>query len=559
MRLSVPTWAVLMVVGLLLAAGCGTMSRSLGGKHSRGSAERPDDSPEAVERRIEAHARYASGVIHDLNEHTEEAVSDYVRAGQLDSGNERLILDITKRLLQLQKNEQALELLQASSERPTASGALFTRMAAVYGLMGQTNKAVAAAQVAMKRDPESSLPYQHLAQIYIQQGHYEQALKVLRGAADKSRLSSESMVAIAELCLATVALKPGDREILHSMADELLTDAVAQKPTNPLLLQRMADGYLFLNKAEQASDLYLSLLERFPHLPGLRERLVEIYLQQQDLTKASQQLESVLQSNPTNIRAHYLLGSVAYDGRDMDKARDHFEKVILLNPDFEQAYYDLAGALISLGEPRAALDRLDTVRNKFKVGFLAELYSALAYSRLEEYPKAVRHFEAAEIIARATDTNRLNHVFYFQLGAAYERNKQFGDAERYFRKCLEMSPDFSEALNYLGYMWAERDENLQEARVMIEKAVQLEPDNAAYLDSLGWVLYKLDQPQKALEYMLRALELMEEPDPVLFDHIGDIYAALNEEDKARDAWGKSLELEPSDAIRAKLDAVGGPR
>src|SRR5262249_45388391 len=137
---------------------------------------------------------------------------------------------------------------------------------------------------------------------------------------------------------------------------------------------------------------------------------------------------------------------------------------------------------------------------------------------------------------------------------------KFKEAETYFRKALELAPDFSEALNYLGYMWTERGENLQEAREMIEKAVKLEPGNAAYLDSLGWVLFKLDQPQEALKWLLQAIEHTEEPDATLYDHLGDIYAALHQATQAREAWRKSLSIEPSEQIEKKLkpDALTSP-
>ena len=58
-----------------------------------------------------------------------------------------------------------------------------------------------------------------------------------------------------------------------------------------------------------------------------------------------------------------------------------------------------------------------------------------------------------------------------------------------------MSPDFSEAMNYLGYMWAERGVNLSRAKELIDKAVKLEPKNAAYPDSLAWVLSSLSSPK----------------------------------------------------------------
>ncbi|MEO6036137.1 MAG: tetratricopeptide repeat protein, partial [Verrucomicrobiota bacterium] len=113
-------------------------------------------------------------------------------------------------------------------------------------------------------------------------------------------------------------------------------------------------------------------------------------------------------------------------------------------------------------------------------------------------------------------------------------------------------PDFADALNYLGFMWADRGENLDKAREYIEKAVKVEPKNAAFLDSLGWVLHKLNQNDSALQYLLQAVALSDEPDPTLFDHLGDVYSALKRNEKAREAWKKSLTLEPSAEIEKKL-------
>ena len=170
----------------------------------------------------------------------------------------------------------------------------------------------------------------------------------------------------------------------------------------------------------------------------------------------------------------------------------------------------------------------------------------------------MEYFNRAEVIAKAKEPKRLNQYFFFQLGATCERNGDLAKAEEYFQKCLQLAPDFAEALNYLGYMWAEHDMKLDQARQLIEKALKLEPKNGAYLDSLGWVLFKLHQPKEALDYILKACDLLEEPDPTVFDHLGDIYAALQQPDKAREAWRKALALEPNEGIRKKLEAAPAP-
>jgi tetratricopeptide (TPR) repeat protein len=101
-----------------------------------------------------------------------------------------------------------------------------------------------------------------------------------------------------------------------------------------------------------------------------------------------------------------------------------------------------------------------------------------------------------------------------------------------------MNPKNASALNYLGYMLADRNVRLDEASDLVKKALELEPDRGEYLDSLGWVYYrqgKLDQAEGLLQ---RALQL--QADPTVHDHLGDVYL---KEGKIREAiaqWQASL-------------------
>jgi tetratricopeptide (TPR) repeat protein len=251
-----------------------------------------------------------------------------------------------------------------------------------------------------------------------------------------------------------------------------------------------------------------------------------------------------------------MMGRLAFDENKNDEAIDYFKKTMLLAPEFEPVYYMLAVAQLKQKDPKKALETLGKAREKFKAKFAGEYYTSLAYSQLKDYTNVISHLTAAEIIARGTDeTNRLDEYFYFQLGAAYERTQNFAEGEKNLKKCLALAPNSVEALNYLGYMYAEKGTNLTVAREMIEKALAKEPKNAAYLDSLGWVFYKMGNKKEALKYLLQAIENSQEPDATLFEHLGDTYHDLKQHDKARDAWRKALSLEASDALRKKLEAT----
>ena len=177
--------------------------------------------------------------------------------------------------------------------------------------------------------------------------------------------------------------------------------------------------------------------------------------------------------------------------------------------------------------------------------------SGLASAKLKKLPYVNRYFSAARAVAGTNQLGLVDHRFYFQWGAALERGGDHSNAVVHLEKAIALKPDFADAMNHLGYMWAERGENLDRAHRLIRRAVELEPDNDAFLDSLAWVLFQLRRPAEALPWMEKAVQKTDSPDPTLYDHLGDILAALGRSKEAKDAWKKSLDIEDNPAIRKK--------
>ncbi|HUR45159.1 MAG TPA: tetratricopeptide repeat protein [Candidatus Saccharimonadales bacterium] len=560
----IPSGFVLLCFSvLLLLTACRTPSSGTkGAKPSKeadaqaqaaaNDLEGEDFSPEAVERRTEAHARYATGVLYDWEEEPDRAAEEFYKAAVADPKNSELALEVAQRLMQNKQLDKAAEVLSKTASTSQASPSVYAMLGRVYSLLGKKDLAIGTTKTAISKMPNNIVGYRTLAQIYFQAKQRDDALKVLDQASKQQKVDASFLVELGELYAGL--LRSGTNDVARTNALNALQRAAALEPSNPLLLQRLGDGFAVLGQSDKATQYYLKVLERYPSLPGLREKLVEMFLRKEDHKAATEQLEAIIRNNPTNPQYYYLLGSIAYEDKNPKKAVEFYNKALLLNPDFEQVYYDLAGEQINLNKPKEAIATLDKAREKFQGTFVNEFFTGMAYTRMKDFTNAVGHLTAAEVIARATDTNRLNHIFYYQLGAAYERGQRLEEAEKYLRKAISMSPDFSEGLNYLGYMWAEKGIKLAEAQEMIEKAVKLEPKNAAYLDSLAWVLYKAGKPAEALSPMLKAIEYTEEPDATVYDHLGDIYSALHKMDKAREAWKKAVSIEPSKAIQTKLDA-----
>ena len=149
----------------------------------------------------------------------------------------------------------------------------------------------------------------------------------------------------------------------------------------------------------------------------------------------------------------------------------------------------------------------------------------------------------------------LNAGFYFYYGSALERSGQFDRAVEKLAKALEIDPDYAEACNYLGFMYADKNIKLDEATKLIERALAYEPDNGAYLDSLGWLYFRKGKLGKSLEYLLQAVKAMGS-DAAIFDHIGDVYRQMGKTAEAMEYYQKALELDPEQKdSKTKLDEV----
>ena len=83
-------------------------------------------------------------------------------------------------------------------------------------------------------------------------------------------------------------------------------------------------------------------------------------------------------------------------------------------------------------------------------------------------------------------------------GILYDKMGMKTESMARMKEVIALTPDDPQALNYLGYTYAEMGTNLDEALQYLKKAVKLRPDDGFILDSLGWVYFKLKRYDDAL-------------------------------------------------------------
>jgi len=141
------------------------------------------------------------------------------------------------------------------------------------------------------------------------------------------------------------------------------------------------------------------------------------------------------------------------------------------------------------------------------------------------------------------EENKENMDLLFQLGAIYDKMGNFEKMIVQMKEVLRLDPNHADALNYLGYSYADRGIHLDEALKLIQKAMTLKPNMGYITDSLGWVYFKLGDYEKARIELEKANQLTPD-DPIVTEHLGDSYYKLHRIEKAVEFYEKALKLEP---------------
>jgi tetratricopeptide (TPR) repeat protein len=325
-----------------------------------------------------------------------------------------------------------------------------------------------------------------------------------------------------------------DRFLRQNSSSDLATAVAAIRATGPAkppvtspadgLAAAMFDLASVLNQPETI-DLAL-LYERValalrPQFPLAQLLLADVLSAQRKPEESLAVLRDIPKESPYYWSAQ-LRSAINLDTLDRtDEAIVQLKAMAAENP-------NSIGALVSLG---------DILRAKKRFAEAADAYD-----------EAIRRTEAAHLPEKWT--------LFYDRGVARERSGQWEKAEADLLKALDLKPDQPMVLNYLGYSWIDRGENLDRGMKMIEKAVELRPDDGYIVDSLGWAHYRMGDYEAAAEKLEKAVELVPE-DPTINDHLGDAYWRLGRLTEARYQWRRALQFGPQEdeikPIEAKIE------
>lgn len=495
--------------------------------------------------------------------------------------------------------------LEEAAGRDRGALDLQLRLVGAYRLFKQHDKAIDLAERTLENHPDAIPAYVWLGRLYYENDELDRSMETFEKAVAIDPSSGLALEALAKL-----------KEQINDLVSEveLYEKLVVVAPDSAEVHRELGASLYELGAYAEARDAYLRALELDPEATRTHYLLGVTYLELADYDEAIHQFENFLSEMPDHPQGQVNLAvcfarkqNFARAGTVLDgviesagvEPQHHLYRMYLLlresgTPDASLAiapssapiFGSLLKALVRkrAGEPYDRIvNSLDAVDgdldlettqylNNLIMMFgdtagehLAEEFEALrkdGYSSraldtfLGRTYMSIDQPERAEtVLTSILDTFGEDKWTHYYLASVMEEQERPNQAARHLRAALELDPDDPDIMNFLGYLYAEEDMQLDEAETLLNQALEIDPDNGFYLDSLGWVYYRKGQAERAVDYIERAILNMSQDDAILRDHLGDAYALQGDIARALEEWRRAQRLDPElEGVAEKIRA-----
>jgi tetratricopeptide (TPR) repeat protein len=436
------------------------------------------------------------------------------------------------------KIDEAIAALKKAIDLEPKSAEVRAELASVYARQNRVVEALDTAEAALKLDPDNREANRLIGSIY---SALAEQNRTLRPGDDPSKYAARAIAALektknpiitdlgVDLTLGRLYLRTGQRAKAIASFERVFTQQPEYSDGGLLLASAQDES----GKTEEAIATLKTTLEHNPAFLRGHAKLIEIYERQKRWKEAAGAYAAAQAANPkadlTEGHASALLNSgSASEAKALLEGAIGKQKapdagLLYLLAESQRQMKDYAGA-------SATVKQLRTAHPDDPRGLLMDAQLQLAQGRRAEALSAF-----AELVKRVPD----QPVFAYQYAQLLQDAGRMADAEQVLRGLLTRDPMDANALNSLGYMFADRGERLDEAVDLLQRALKIEPGNPSFLDSLGWALFKQGKLTDADKPLAEAAAKMP-TNSVIQDHLGDLRFQQKRYADAIGAWERAL-------------------
>lgn len=456
-----------------------------------------------------------------------ESLEDLEKAAKIYPGDPYLKYLMALRFAELQRWDDARHFIEEVLKQKPHWTFAEVLLGKILDAQGDYAKASRIFETAVKEEPANEANFLQLAQTLVNRKKYAEAIRLLRGRAADRPEDTLYLYYIATIQSA----------YLNDLKGSVATyrKILSIDPENVRVRQQLAQIYARQGNAKGSLEQFLAIENYLPNDLSVKLQIASLYHDLKKVEESVAKLEDILRINPQADKIHYFLALILEENGRHDGALQHFARV----PEVSAFYKDslLHQALIyrELKRPKEGIAVLEEgIQQEEKASQLYQILAVL-WEEMENTKKA------AAVLKKGIEKIPDDEQLHFNLGVLYDRMKERELSIQVMRRVIAINPNNTAALNYIGYVYAERGEKLEEAEEMIRRALKIRPDDGYIIDSLGWLYFQKGDIPNALLYVRKALQAVP-GEPTIVEHMGDIFLKQGKKAEALKYFRKAMEL-----------------
>lgn len=512
----------------------------------------------------------------ELDQETEQAIKEYQLALQTDPSSNYLKARLAILNFTAGDVPAAVRFADEVAEASGLDAQMLGQLGGMYAAAGKPDKALRLFNRAIEQEPQRSEHFFAKGLLQANQKQYADAEETIRSGI---KVSPDSAVGYYYLGRIGVEARDFDKATTH------FEQAVTLNPAFEPAYVALGSVYEAKQDRDKAIDIYRRYLQGVnPKNREIRHHLIRLQVSAKQYDEALRELQEILAEDPSDLDAQLRMGLVYGEQKNYPKAIQQLTQILTVRPS-ELKVRDYLGYLYE--ETRDYPNAIAAYRHNLTLEpsyFEGHLHLGVLLYRTKQYSEAIQHLrEASRLNPKQPEThivlglshfqveeyepslqaflegirhNPDNADLHFNAGTAYDKLNRFEEVVKSMETTLALDPHHADALNYLGYSYAERGVKIEEAIALTKQAVALRPTNGYYVDSLAWAFFKKGLLAEAMAEMKRAVALVGD-DPVIYEHLGEIYLKQQHLSDGREALLHSLELDPSnDKLMQRFRELG---
>ncbi len=329
------------------------------------------------------------GNLKNLEQQYDYAINDYRKAITHTDKEEEIILTrfAIAALCELQKNDnKAIDEYLKILDHDRKNEAAYVKLANIYLRQNIIAAGISTLEQALKNGIENRGVIEILAQLYLKNGDYQNAIDITQN----DLLKIKCYLELGELKTAISLIEEVENKFVNEPQLYVLKAQVAFMQENYDKAFEFIEKY---NELEKNSPLYFQMKALIYENKGdeFNEQVswAKYHLLRKENDIAINEFLHAHKINPENIEVVNTLATLLEANNDRNHAMEFYEKMVKLNPNDKAALIKLADFRESIGDFRTQLDYLETLLALDNKNTECLKKMAGAYQKMKNYPAAV--------------------------------------------------------------------------------------------------------------------------------------------------------------------------